>query len=142
VSDRELSRRALLGLGAAAPVAALAACRPAPPPPPPGTTVALASLPEGEPVVVMNGEEPVELLRDGDSVRALSLWCTHAGCRVRWVPGLDAYQCYCHDGRFAKDGSVLLGPPVKPLRRPAIEIRGDSVWIPPPPAALPPAGPA
>lgn len=138
MSRDELTRRALLGLGAASPLAALAACRPAAPAPPAGTTVALASLPEGEPVVVMNGDEPVELLREGDTVRALSLWCTHAGCRVRWVAGLDAYQCYCHDGRFARDGAVLLGPPVKPLRRPAIEIRGEEVWIPAPPLALPP----
>jgi Rieske Fe-S protein len=126
-----LSRRALLELGAAAPLAALAACKKAPVEPP-GTLVPLASLNLGERVVVMHGEEPVELLRTTEGLTARSLWCTHTGCRVIWEEERNAYRCLCHDGGFNPDGSVLYGPPTKPLPSVPFELQGDHVFLPAP----------
>jgi menaquinol-cytochrome c reductase iron-sulfur subunit len=43
--------------------------------------------------------------------------CTHLGCRVRWVADKDGFYCPCHNGVFAKDGSVVSGPPPRSLDR-------------------------
>jgi len=43
--------------------------------------------------------------------------CTHLSCRVSWSEDVDEYVCPCHDGRFAKDGSLISGPPPRPLDR-------------------------
>jgi menaquinol-cytochrome c reductase iron-sulfur subunit len=43
--------------------------------------------------------------------------CTHLSCRVSWKDEVQEYVCPCHDGRFAKDGSVVAGPPPRPLDR-------------------------
>ena len=66
--------------------------------PPTSLRMPLGELPDGGRLRVMMGDDPVELLRAGDEVRALSLWCTHWGCEVRWVEGDRVYKCPCHDG--------------------------------------------
>ena len=44
--------------------------------------------------------------------------CTHALCRYRWATdGAPRFKCQCHDGQYALDGTVLSGPPPKPLGR-------------------------
>ncbi len=43
--------------------------------------------------------------------------CTHLSCRVSWKDDVQEYVCPCHDGRFDKDGSVVDGPPPRPLDR-------------------------
>lgn len=136
------SRRTALQLAFAAPVlAALAACS-TEPEAPPGTVVELARLPEGERVVVMHEEEPVELVRTGNRVRARSLWCTHVGCRVRWVEATGVYSCLCHEGTFDADGKPRSGPPPRPLRTVTLEVEGDRVVIPPRPPQERPLPPA
>jgi Rieske Fe-S protein len=114
-SSPSLSRRAALGLAAAAPLALLAACRPGAAPPS-GTEVPLAALPDGQRVRLLRGEEPVEVVRTGSEIRARSLWCTHLGCEVTWNETDSTYDCPCHDGRFDAMGQVLAGPPTRGLR--------------------------
>lgn len=41
--------------------------------------------------------------------------CTHLGCAYRWEPDKGQFLCPCHAGVFAKDGSVISGPPPRPL---------------------------
>jgi menaquinol-cytochrome c reductase iron-sulfur subunit len=41
--------------------------------------------------------------------------CTHLSCRVTWQEDEGQYICPCHDGRFAKDGSIISGPQPRPL---------------------------
>lgn len=43
--------------------------------------------------------------------------CTHALCAYDWSAELGRFGCYCHEGRFALDGSVLSGPPPRALDR-------------------------
>ncbi|MFE1467086.1 FAD-dependent oxidoreductase [Nocardiopsis dassonvillei] len=62
---------------------------------------------------------------DGDSVgayrdergglHAVSLNCTHLGCRLAWNAAETSWDCPCHGSRYDTDGSVLNGPAVKPL---------------------------
>ena len=43
--------------------------------------------------------------------------CTHLSCRVSWKEDLNHFFCPCHDGHYAKDGTVISGPPPRPLDR-------------------------
>lgn len=139
MSRREtLSRRELLAVGFALPLAACART----PPPPPGTRVPLDAIPAGARLRVLHGEEPVELRREGGEVRARSLWCTHTGCEVRWDEAAELYRCPCHEATFGADGRVRSGPPPRPLREIDVVPEGDRILLPdPPPAATAALGP-
>jgi len=89
----------------------------------------LAELPDGERKVVWLGDEPVELVRSGDAVRARSLWCTHTGCRVVWKPETSTYDCLCHEAKFGADGRVISGPPPRPLREVPVRVVGERVVV-------------
>src|SRR6476620_12418967 len=68
--------------------------------------------------------ETVFLVWDGDKqVRAMSATCSHLGCQVQWDKKGKKFRCPCHGGVYAADGSVLEGPPPRPLE--AIEVRID-----------------
>jgi len=54
---------------------------------------------------------------NGQDFDVMSNVCTHLGCRIRWIPDRDSFYCPCHNGVFAKDGSVIGGPPPRPLDR-------------------------
>lgn len=44
--------------------------------------------------------------------------CTHLGCAYSWKSsgaGANHFACPCHDGVFNVDGSVVSGPPPRPL---------------------------
>jgi menaquinol-cytochrome c reductase iron-sulfur subunit len=45
----------------------------------------------------------------------LSSKCTHLGCNVSWKDDRQEFVCPCHDAQFGPDGSVLGGPPPRPL---------------------------
>lgn len=50
--------------------------------------------------------------------------CTHLSCAVYWYPERGELRCPCHDGVFDPEtGSVLAGPPPRPL--PRIMLRED-----------------
>lgn len=58
---------------------------------------------------------------------ALSLACTHLGCRVRPASS-GGFACPCHGSRFAGDGSRVAGPARMPLPRVALQRRG-AAWL-------------
>ena len=53
--------------------------------------------------------------RGGDLV-AFDPRSTHAQCAYDWSTD-DRFACLCHEGFFALDGSVVSGPPPRPLDR-------------------------
>ncbi|HSG44590.1 MAG TPA: ubiquinol-cytochrome c reductase iron-sulfur subunit [Anaerolineales bacterium] len=57
------------------------------------------------------------LTENGRDFTIMSNVCTHLGCRVRWIDDQDLFFCPCHNAAFARDGSVLDGPPPRPLDR-------------------------
>lgn len=59
--------------------------------------------------------ERVALLREGETILALSLVCTHLGCTVNVAA--DGLSCPCHGSRFDRQGQVLQGPADRPLPR-------------------------
>lgn len=60
----------------------------------------------------------VYVIRKGaDKIGAFSNVCTHLSCLYIWKEDLNHFFCTCHDGPYAKDGTVLAGPPPRPLDR-------------------------
>lgn len=59
---------------------------------------------------------------------AYSQKCTHLSCAVYYSAENNRLECPCHEGFFSiKDGSVLQGPPSRPLPRIEIERRGSDL---------------
>lgn len=124
-SRRDLLRL-MLGASAGGPAAAASACaRPADLP----LRVPLAELPEGQRRTLRLRGKPVELLREGDSVVARSLVCSHMGCEVRWRDAERRYECPCHQGTYDAAGNVVAGQPPAPLRRLPVRLEGDVVVV-------------
>ena len=75
--------------------------------------------------------DPCILLRlDQDRFAAFDQRCTHLACPVYFNAKEGQLLCPCHNGIFsATDGSVLAGPPKRPLDVPAVSIRNDQIWV-------------
>ena len=59
---------------------------------------------------------------------AYSQKCTHLSCAVYYAADERRLECPCHEGYFAvEDGSVLQGPPPRPLPRVVLERRGGDL---------------
>lgn len=55
--------------------------------------------------------------------------CTHLGCLVSWLPDQQVFKSPCHGGIFAPDGTVLDGPPPRPLDRLETHVDGDDLYV-------------
>jgi len=73
--------------------------------------------------------DPCILIRPAaDTYLAFSRLCTHNACPIFYRFDLNEFICPCHNGAFsASDGSVLQGPPPKPLPRVSLELRGSEI---------------
>lgn len=60
---------------------------------------------------------------------AYSQKCSHLGCSVHFDRNQRCLQCPCHQGAYdVKSGSVLYGPPQRPLDQVFLQMRGGEVW--------------
>ncbi len=73
--------------------------------------------------------DPCLLIRpSADEFVAYSRLCTHATCPVYYRPAQNTIECPCHQGFFSvADGSVIQGPPPRPLPHIVIERRGEDI---------------
>ena len=56
------------------------------------------------------------LYRDaGGAWQGVRLKCTHMGCKLRFDPAEQTWECPCHGSRFTLDGQVLQGVAKRPL---------------------------
>jgi len=69
------------------------------------------------------------LTDNGQDFSVMSNVCTHLGCRVRWIPDQEGFFCPCHNAVFAKDGSVVDGPPPRPLDQFEHKIEGGIIFV-------------
>lgn len=70
------------------------------------------------------------LLKAADgSLTAYDPRCTHALCRYHWDAAASLFKCNCHSGEFALDGSVVSGPPPRPLNKFALTEQGGTVSV-------------
>ena len=69
------------------------------------------------------------MVRTGqDEYVAYSQKCTHLSCAVYYSAKNDRLECPCHQGFFSiKDGSVLQGPPPRPLPQIVLERAGGKL---------------
>jgi len=74
------------------------------------------------------GEQCIMIRTAQDFWVAYSQKCTHLSCAVFYSRENDRLECPCHQGYFSvKDGSVLQGPPTRPLPRVVLERNGDQL---------------
>jgi len=69
------------------------------------------------------------LTENGQDYSVMSNVCTHLGCRVRWIPEQGEFFCPCHNGVFAKDGSVVDGPPPRPLDKFEYKVEDGAIFV-------------
>jgi cytochrome b6-f complex iron-sulfur subunit len=67
--------------------------------------------------------------KDANALLAVNPTCTHQGCLVEWKAERKAYACPCHGGNFSAEGSVVSGPPPKPLKTYEAKIENDQVLV-------------
>ena len=67
----------------------------------------------------------VWLVRDAESLYALSTTCTHLGCTPNWLEAEQKFKCPCHGSGFYKTGINFEGPAPRPLERYAISFAED-----------------
>ena len=74
-------------------------------------------------------EDPCILIRiAADTFVAYSQKCTHLSCAVYFAKEQKRLECPCHEGYFSvADGSVLQGPPPRPLPRITLKRDGDNL---------------
>jgi Rieske Fe-S protein len=74
------------------------------------------------------GDQCIMVRTAEDSYVAFSQKCTHLSCAVYYSREQDRLECPCHQGYFSiHDGSVLQGPPARPLPRVVLERDGDEL---------------
>jgi cytochrome b6-f complex iron-sulfur subunit len=72
---------------------------------------------------------PVLLEKADNEVHALSAVCTHLGCTVQWHPEEKKFICPCHQGIYDFNGTVLSGPPLRPLEKLQVKVRDEQVFV-------------
>lgn len=77
-------------------------------------------------VIVPFGSKRVLVFKDGNAeLHALDAKCTHEGCTVQYVADESVVWCACHNARFDINGSVVSGPPPRPLPQFAVFEDGE-----------------
>ena len=93
-------------------------------------TFATTDIPEGEAKFFEYAGSSAVLVKTktGDTV-ALSAVCTHLGCIVQWEKDKQDFLCPCHAGRYSPEGTVLSGPPPRPLAKIPITIAEGKITV-------------
>lgn len=91
---------------------------------------AISDLPEGEAKFFEYAGSSAVLVKTkaGDLI-ALSAVCTHLGCIVQWEKEKQDFLCPCHAGQYAADGTVLSGPPPKPLAKIPLTVAEGKITV-------------
>ena len=76
------------------------------------------------------GGRPGILIRTPEGeLRAFSAVCTHLDCTVQYKADTAQIWCACHNGFFDLNGSVVAGPPPRPLERFTVNQRGSDIVV-------------
>ncbi len=80
--------------------------------------------------IVRFGSKPVLLIRSSATEwRRFSGICTHLDCTIQYRDTDRLVWCACHNGLYDLNGTVLLGPPARPLEEYDVHIRGEEVIV-------------
>jgi len=72
---------------------------------------------------------PVLVSRLGRGIVAYKSACPHLGCTVHWEDQSHQFRCACHGGTFDEKGTVVAGPPPRPLDRYQTRIESDQLLV-------------
>jgi len=72
---------------------------------------------------------PVLVSRTSGGIVCFKASCPHLGCTVKWEPVSGRFRCSCHGGTFDRDGTVLGGPPPRPLDRYAFKVDSGQLLV-------------
>jgi succinate dehydrogenase / fumarate reductase iron-sulfur subunit len=72
---------------------------------------------------------PVLVSRRGDEIVCFKANCPHLGCMVKWDGASGRFRCACHGGSFNRDGSILAGPPPRPLDRYVFKVESGQLLV-------------
>lgn len=87
----------------------------------------LVDLKPNSGLVFKFGNRPAILVRAADDqLRAFSAVCTHLECTVQYRSDTSQIWCACHNGIYDLSGSVVSGPPPRPLQPFKVNVRGES----------------
>jgi Rieske Fe-S protein len=76
------------------------------------------------------GSAPAVLINTQEGkLLAFSAVCTHLTCTVTYEADTGTLYCPCHNGRFDLSGSVISGPPPRPLEAYDVEVVGDDIFV-------------
>jgi Rieske Fe-S protein len=76
------------------------------------------------------GSSPAVLINTQEgNLLAFSAVCTHLTCTVTYEADTGTLYCPCHNGRFDLSGSVISGPPPRPLEAYDVEVVGDDIFV-------------
>jgi Rieske Fe-S protein len=89
----------------------------------------LEDFPVGSVRLVVLADRPIFILRTSTEVRAFSALCTHLKCVVEYSADQKRFECPCHGGIYALDGSNVAGPPPRPLEELEVTISEGSVLV-------------
>ena len=74
--------------------------------------------------LVKFGTKPAILIRTSDGqFRAFTAVCTHLECTVQYRAQTSQIWCACHNGLYDLSGSVVSGPPPRPLEAFKVNLR-------------------
>lgn len=89
-----------------------------------------SEIPSGEAKNIIFQNAPAVIINRPDKgFIAFSRTCTHLGCLVEYSKSRQKFICPCHAGIYDLDGSVLSGPPPKPLTAIQLRIEGDTIIV-------------
>jgi Rieske Fe-S protein len=85
-----------------------------------------ADIPFGGGRLALVDDEPVWVVHLAKGFVAMSAWCTHRGCVVKWEQERRVFSCPCHEGLFDERGNVVSGLPLRPLNSFRVgQVNGD-----------------
>jgi cytochrome b6-f complex iron-sulfur subunit len=90
----------------------------------------VAEVPIGEAKFVKFLNKPAVIVRPNEQeIYALSAICPHLGCVVKWNEQAKEFFCPCHGGKFDVKGTVLGGPPPKPLPSYIVKLENEYIVV-------------
>jgi cytochrome b6-f complex iron-sulfur subunit len=92
---------------------------------------ALDSIAIGDSRTIRFGRYPALVIHsEQNELVEYSAVCTHFACIVKWNPDSGMIECPCHAGFYDPlDGSVISGPPPRPLEKIALSDSGSTIVL-------------
>lgn len=79
--------------------------------------------------LIHNKSDVIIFRNSNNTLSAVSLLCTHQGCKVDWQKSSSSLYCPCHGSEFASDGKVINGPAKSSLSSFEVKEEKESILV-------------